>query len=77
MSIRSNACPAMRLVVIVFLVLIVASLGSALMFLFKDRGDPEVSRRMAKALALRVGLSITLFLLLMGGYYFGLLTGRL
>lgn len=67
----------MRLVVIVFLVLIVASLGSALMFLFKDRGDPDVSRRMAKALALRVGLSITLFLLLMGGYYFGLLTGRL
>ena len=67
----------MRLVVIVFLLLIVASLGSALMFLFKDRGDPEVSRRMAKALALSVGLSITLFLMLMGGYYFGLLTGRL
>lgn len=67
----------MRLVVIVFLVLIVASLGSALMFLFKDRGDPEVSRRMAKALALRVGLSIALFLILMGGYYFGLLTSRL
>lgn len=67
----------MRIVVIVFLLLIVASLGSALMFLFKDRGDPEVSRRMAKALALRVGLSITLFLMLMGGYYFGLLTNRL
>lgn len=67
----------MRLVVILFLVLIVASLGSALLFLFKDRGDPEVSRRMARALALRVGLSITLFLMLMGGYYFGLLTSRL
>jgi len=67
----------MRLVVILFLLLIVASLGSALIFLFKDRGDPEVSRRMAKALALRVGLSITLFLMLMGGYYFGLLTNRL
>ena len=67
----------MRIVVIVFLLLIVASLGSALMFLFKDRGDPEVSRRMAKALALRVGLSITLFLMLMGGYYFGILTNRL
>lgn len=67
----------MRIVVIVFLLLIVASLGSALMFLFKDRGDPEISRRMAKALALRVGLSITLFLILMGGYYFGLLTSRL
>lgn len=67
----------MRLVVILFLVLIVASLGSALMFMFKDRGDPQLSRRMAKALALRVGLSITLFMMLMGGYYFGLLTGRL
>lgn len=67
----------MRFVVIVFLLLIVASLGSALMFMFKDRGDPEVSRRMARALALRVGLSITLFLMLMGGYYFGLLTSRL
>ena len=67
----------MRLVVIVFLLLIVVSLGSALVFMFKDRGDPEVSRRMAKALALRVGLSITLFLMLMGGYYFGLLTNRL
>lgn len=67
----------MRFVVIVFLLLIFASLGSALMFLFKDRGNPDVSKRMAKALALRVGLSITLFLILMGGYYFGLLTNRL
>jgi hypothetical protein len=32
---------------------------------------------MVKALALRVGFSITLFLLLMAGYYFGFITQRL
>lgn len=67
----------MRFVVIVFLVLIAASLGSALLFLVKDRGDAEMSRRVARALAIRVGLSITLFLLLMAGYYFGLITQKL
>ena len=60
----------MRVVVIVFLVLIIASLGSALFFLYRDRGQ---SLRTVKALAVRVGLSITLFLILMGGYYFGLI----
>jgi hypothetical protein len=30
------------------------------------------SRRMAKALALRVGLSVALFVILMAGYFFGL-----
>ncbi|TXG79111.1 MAG: twin transmembrane helix small protein [Rhodocyclaceae bacterium] len=67
----------MRIVVIAMLLLILASLGSALVFLFKGRDDNLASRRMAKALALRVGLSITLFLLLMGGYYFGIFTQRL
>ena len=41
----------------------------------RSRGD---SSRMAKALGWRVGLSVTLFLLLMLGYYFGLIQpGRL
>jgi hypothetical protein len=66
--------PAMRIVVILFIILILASLGSALFFLVNDRGQ---SRRTATALALRVGLSVTLFLLLMAGYYFGLIPGRL
>ena len=56
------------------LVLIVASLASAALYMVRDRSG---SRRMVKALALRVGLSIALFLFLMGGYYFGLLPGRL
>ena len=59
----------MRYVVIAVLVLILASLGSALVFMMRDRGD---SKRMVKALAIRVGLSLSLFLFLMAGYYFGL-----
>jgi Na+-driven multidrug efflux pump len=58
----------MRYVVIVMLLAIVASLGSAAVFMMRGGGD---SRRMAKALALRVGLSVALFLLLMAGYFFG------
>lgn len=58
----------MRYVVIAMLIAIVASLGSAAFFMLRSRGDPT---RMAKALTWRVGLSVTLFLLLMLGYYFG------
>ena len=65
----------MRYFVIAMLVAIVASLASAALYMVRGRGD---SRRMAKALAIRVGLSVTLFLLLMVGYYFGLFQpGRL
>lgn len=64
----------MRVLVILFLVLILASLGSALFYVFKDRGQ---SKRAVKALALRVGLSIGLFLLLMIGFYTGVITHRL
>ena len=64
----------MKIVVIIFLLLILASLCSALFFLITDRGQ---SKRTARALALRVGLSLTLFLLLIAGYYFGLIPGKL
>jgi hypothetical protein len=64
----------MRYLVIGGFLLIVASLFSALFFVYKDRSG---STRAVKALALRVGLSIALFLLLMAGYYFGYLTERL
>ena len=53
---------------------IIASLASAAVFMFRDRGQ---KKRMVKALAVRVGLSVTLFLMLMAGYYFGLIPGRL
>jgi uncharacterized PurR-regulated membrane protein YhhQ (DUF165 family) len=64
----------MRYVVIGMFVLIVASLASAAVFMFRDRGN---SKRMVKALALRVGLSLALFLMLMTAYYFGFITDRL
>jgi len=64
----------MRYVVIAMFVMIVASLASAAVFMFRDRSG---SKRMVKALALRVGLSLALFLTLMAGYYFGLIPGRL
>jgi Na+-driven multidrug efflux pump len=59
----------MRYVVIVMLLAIIGSLGSAALFMLRGGGD---SRRMAKALALRVGLSVALFVILMAGYFFGL-----
>jgi membrane protein involved in colicin uptake len=64
----------MKIVVILFLVLIAASLGSALYYMIKDRGKGE---RMAKALTIRVVLSVVLFAMLMLGVYFGLITGKL
>jgi len=64
----------MKIITIVFVLLIIASLGSALFYLVTDRSR---SNRMVKALAIRVGLSITLFLLLMAGHYFGFITGKM
>jgi len=66
--------PAMKIIVIIFVLLILGSLGSALFFLIKDHGQ---SKRTARALAMRVGLSVVLFLLLMAAYYFGLIQGKI
>lgn len=60
--------------VIGVLLMIVLSLGSALVFVFRDRSN---STRAVKALALRVGLSVGLFVFLMVAYYFGLVPERL
>jgi len=58
----------MKIFVAVAFILIIASLGSALVFLMKDKGR---SRRTIKALAFRVGFSITLFILILVAYYLG------
>ena len=63
-----------RFAVLFVLLMIVASLGSAIFFMMHDRGN---SKRMVKALAIRVGLSVALFVFLMAGYYFGLFPDRL
>ncbi len=59
----------MRILALIFIVLILASLGSALYYLIKDRGQTD---RTVKMLTVRVVLSLSLFILLMAGYYFGL-----
>lgn len=64
----------MRIVVVIFIIVILGSLGSALYYMVRDRGTTE---RTVKALTLRIALSVTLFLLLMLGSYFGLITTRL
>jgi len=64
----------MRIIVILFIIVILASLGSALYYMVKDRGTGE---RMAKALTIRIALSIALFLLLLIGFQTGLITTHL
>jgi Protein of unknown function (DUF2909) len=60
----------MRLVVSIFLIFIVCSLASAFYFVLTEKGG---SKRALKALTLRVGLSVSLFLILMLGLHFGFL----
>ena len=65
--------PLIRIVVIVVLLGIVASLGSALYQLTRT---PHDSGKMVRALTWRIGLSIVLFLLLMLAWYAGLIEPR-
>lgn len=60
-----------KLLVVAIFVAILASLGSALVFLIRDRGR---STRTAKALTVRVGISIGLFALLFVLWWLGLIT---
>ena len=57
-----------RIIVIVALLLIVGSLGSALYYLYHDRGQ---GTRMVKALAIRVALSACLLIFLVVSYELG------
>lgn len=57
-----------RYIVIGALMVIVATLGSALYFLYHDRGQ---SMRMVKALAIRVALSAGLIIFLVVSYELG------
>jgi cytochrome bd-type quinol oxidase subunit 2 len=59
-----------RLLIIGVLVAIVLSLGSALFYLVRETGD---SKKMVRALSIRIGLSLALFLLLMLAWWIGLI----
>ena len=57
-----------RFLILAGLLTIVLSLGSALLHLVRGKGD---SKKMARALTIRVGLSILLFALLLLAWYLG------
>ena len=59
----------MKILVVLVLIVIVGSLGQALFYLLKDR---ERSPRTVRALTLRIGLSIGLFVLLLISFSAGL-----
>ncbi len=57
-----------RLLILAGLLAIVLSLGSALVHLVRDKGE---SKKMARALTIRVGLSVLLFVLLIFAWLMG------
>ena len=67
-SFRFSEIALVRIVVIVGLLLVVFSLGTALYYLYHDRGQ---GTRMVKALAIRVALSASLIAFLLLSYHFG------
>ena len=63
----------MKIFVVILLILVLVSLFSALFFMYRDKGN---TKRMVTALTFRIVLSVAIFLVLMGSYYFGLIPQR-
>lgn len=58
----------MKLLIPIIFIGIIASLGSALFFMMKDKG---ASSNMVRSLTFRIGLSVMLFILVWVAHYFG------
>jgi hypothetical protein len=58
----------MKILIAALLVLVVISLFSGLYFMYKDKGN---SKRAVNALTIRVGLSITIIVVLIASYFLG------
>jgi hypothetical protein len=58
----------MRIVILILLLAVVASLFSGLYFVYKDKGT---TNRAVISLTIRIALSVLVFVLLIGSYYFG------
>ena len=61
-----------KALVVLLLLGILGSLFSGLLYIYRDRGTGV---RTARALTVRIGLSISLFLLLLAGFRFGFIPG--
>ncbi len=64
-----------KILILLTLALILASLFSALAMLYKN-DDPTKRKRVVQALTVRISLSIGLFVALLASIYFGILPGR-
>jgi cytochrome bd-type quinol oxidase subunit 2 len=62
-----------KLLIVCALLGILFSLGSALFHLVTDKGD---SKKMVRALTVRIGLSVALFLLIMAAWAMGIISPR-
>lgn len=60
-----------KVIIVLFLLSIFFALGSALVYLVKDKGD---STRIVKALTWRIGLSFVLFIFLLFAFAMGWIT---
>jgi Protein of unknown function (DUF2909) len=63
----------MRIVILVLLLVVLASLFSGLYFVYKDKGQ---SNRAVIALTIRVAVSVLVFAILIISYHFGWITER-
>jgi heme/copper-type cytochrome/quinol oxidase subunit 4 len=63
----------MKILIIVLLIAVVASLFSGLYFVYRDKGN---TNRAVTALTIRIALSLLVFVILIGSYYFGWIPQR-
>lgn len=63
----------MRIIILIALAGILLSLGSALVYLVRDRGSTS---RTVNALTVRVGISVALFLFILFSYWMGWIQPR-
>ena len=63
----------MRIIIVLALIGIVFSLGSALFYLMRDKGT---TNRTVNALTIRVGISVALFLFILFSYSMGWIAPR-
>ena len=59
-----------KALIVVLLITIIISLSSGMFFLVRDQGK---TKRLAKSLTVRISLSIALFVLLLIGYFTGII----
>jgi len=63
----------MRILILILLLAVVASLFSGLYFVYKDKGN---TNRAVISLTIRIALSVLVFVILIGSYYFGWIPDR-